>query len=712
MRMRALWAILFVVATGVLLAGCGKGSAPSITAHPEQRTACAAGSVSFSVTATGTAPLSYQWRKDGTPIPGATGPTYTIGSVAAGNAGTYTVVVTNTAGSATSNPATLSVNTAPSVSAQPASQAVCLGSPATLSVTATGTAPLTYQWKKDGSDIAGAVNASHTINPVTAGDAGSYTVVITNACGSVTANAATLTVNTAPSITTHPAPQTVRVGDPVTLSVAATGTTPLSYQWQKNGSDIAGAAGASHTIATAAASDAGSYAVVVTNVCGRAISDPATLTVTATIATPEPVPPATATGPIATVNGRPLSRAAFDDIKASIRNYYAQMYAQFGLDIRLFLSGARGRVFELELELAALDGLLTQSLVEAEAERRGVVVAPEAIEAEFQKQYQAMLDSYGITEQYLADYFQARGTTLDAFKDEGRAQIAEQLVYRAVQEAIAGPIDLTEDELRAYFEDHRADYGTEEEVEASHILVKTEDEAKAILAELAAGADFAELARARSTDTGSAAQGGKLGWFGRGAMVPEFEEAAFALKVGERSGIVQSQFGFHIILLTNRREATQPKFEEVADRVRADAEAEIGGERFDEWLEGAKKAASVVILDPLLDAMHKKSQDVDLGIAAFEKIRDAGKVEEPYLSFLIGSAYEEKMTMAQAEKARLEEAPDTPDRAARIEALDATIEEARLAALAAYRQALSDLGEDEEVAERIAALEATGPVPR
>jgi len=700
MRIRTL-GVVFVVAIGALLAGCGRGTPPSITAHPAGRAVCAGSSVTLSVTATGTAPLSYQWRKDGTDIPGATEAAYTIASAVVGNAGAYTVVVTNAAGRATSNPATLAVNTAPSITVHPPARQVCLGAAVTLSVTTTGTAPLTYQWSRNGADIPGAVSANLVINAVTADAAGSYTVLVTNACGRVTSDAAMLTVNTPPSITAHPAAQTVRVGEQATFTVAATGTAPLTYQWKRDGVDIAGAARASHTIAAAALADAGAYTVVVTNACGEVTSAAATLTVT-----PPPVAPVVPSGLVVTVNRRPLGRDVFDDVRATIVNYYARLYAQFGLDIRVFLTGARGRLLELQFDLAALDGLLNRGLVEGEAERRGIVVSPEELEAEFQTQYAALLQSHGITEAELARRLQDEGLTLDGFKQEGRETIAEQLLLQAVERAVVGPLTLTQDELRAYFEERRADYGTEEEVEASHILVGTEAEAKAILAELEAGADFAELARARSTDPGSGALGGRLGWFGRGRMVPEFEEAAFALQVGERSGIVQSQFGFHIILLTNRREATQPGFEEVADRVRADAEAEISGEMFAEWLANAKRTAAVVIHDPLLDAMHKQSLDPDLGIAALVRIRDERVVEERYLSFIIGWAYEERMGNAQAEKSRLEAEPDTPDRAARLAVLDVVIGEARAAALAAYRQALADVGEDKEIVDRIAALEA------
>lgn len=795
MRIGAVAGILVVVGIGALLAGCGKGTPPTISAPPKAETVCAGGSVTFSVTATGRAPLSYQWRKDGVAIPGATGATYTISPVSSAHAGSYSVVVSNAVGSVTSAAAVLTVNVPPSITAQPAGQVVCTGKTVLFTVTASGTAPLSYQWQKDGAPIPGATTAIYTIPAVTSADGGTYTVVVTNACGSVTsapatlavdvppaivvqpsaqtvcaghpavfavtatgspplayqwekdgtpiagattasyaipaagsadagtyrvtvANAcgtvssagATLTVNTPPAITLHPLPQTVAAGSSVTLSVIATGTSPLAYQWRKDGEEIPGATSDLYSIGAVSAAHGGTYTVVVTNPCGSVTSTPALLTVT-----PAPVAPAlppTAPAPFITVDGHPLAREAFDRIRTSILNYYTRLYAQFGIDIRAFLVGARGRLFDLELDLTALTGLITHGLVEAEGKRRGVSVTDEEIDAEFRRQYQAMLDAHGITEEYLSQYFAARGRSLEEFKAEGRANVAEQLLYRAVQEAVVGPIELSQDELRQYFAAHKADYSTEEQVEASHILVKTEEEAQAILAELAAGADFAELARTRSADPGSAPHGGQLGWFGRGAMVPEFEEAAFALQVGETSGIVQTQYGFHIIRVTNRREASEPEFEAVAERVRRDATDRISREKFDAWLKGARRKATVVISDPILHAMYLKDLDLDRGIAAFEKIQAEGKVEEKYLSFIIGSLYEEKMAALQSDLDAQAQLPEGPDRDAKVAALKTAIDAAREAALAAYRQALQVLPDDEGVKERIAALEGAGAVPR
>ena len=174
----------------------------------------------------------------------------------------------------------------PSIIAQPANQAVTAGQPATFTVVATGTAPLSYQWQKNGAAISGATSTSYTTPAATSSDNGAkFIVVVSNAVGSVTSNGATLTVNataTAPTISTQPANQTVAVGQMATFSVVATGTAPLSYQWQKNGTAISGATSASYTTpATTSADNGATFVVVVSNVAGNVTSTAAKLTVNA-----------------------------------------------------------------------------------------------------------------------------------------------------------------------------------------------------------------------------------------------------------------------------------------------------------------------------------------------------------------------------------------------------------------------------------------------
>src|SRR5205823_3033429 len=177
--------------------------APTITTQPASQTVDRERAANFTVTATGTAPLSYQWQKNGTAIGAATTASYTTSATtAADNGDQFTVGVSNAVGSVTSRPAALTVSAvlvAPTITTQPASQTVTAGQRATFTVTATGTAPLSYHWQKNGTAIGSATAASYTTPATTASDSGAqFTVVVSNAAGSVTSNAAALTVNAAP----------------------------------------------------------------------------------------------------------------------------------------------------------------------------------------------------------------------------------------------------------------------------------------------------------------------------------------------------------------------------------------------------------------------------------------------------------------------------------------------------------------------------------
>ncbi len=178
-----------------------------------------------------------------------TSSSYTLDPTALGDSGAlFSVVVTNGAGTVTSASATLTVNIAPGITTQPASVTVTAPASATFTVVTSGTAPFTYQWRRNGVVIGGATGASYILNPTAGSDSGAtFDVVVSNAAGSVTSTTATLTVNVAPAITTQPANLTVTAPASATFSVVATGTS-LTYQWRRNGVAISGATSASYVL--------------------------------------------------------------------------------------------------------------------------------------------------------------------------------------------------------------------------------------------------------------------------------------------------------------------------------------------------------------------------------------------------------------------------------------------------------------------------------
>jgi C1A family cysteine protease len=259
---------------------CVTPTAPVITSQPANQAVVMGGVASFSVTAGGTPPLSYQWEFDGTNLVGATNAALVLTDVQQAQAGNYAVLVTNLYGSVLSSNALLTVLVPPTIITQPTNQTVYVGGTASFSVTAGGTPPLSYQWSFDATNILGATNATLVLTNVLLSQSGSYAVLVTNLYGSVLSSNATLTVLAVPpAITQQPTNQTIFVGGNATFSAAASGTAPLIYQWLFNGTNILGATNTTLTLTNVQLTQAGIYTLQVTNIAGTALSSNAVLTV-------------------------------------------------------------------------------------------------------------------------------------------------------------------------------------------------------------------------------------------------------------------------------------------------------------------------------------------------------------------------------------------------------------------------------------------------
>jgi hypothetical protein len=265
-----------VASTGIVVT---VKTAPSITSQTGTIDICSGSAAPFSVTATGTATLTYQWYNASGSISSATNNSYTISSASTSDAGNYYCVVSNTCGNATSNSIPLTVNTQPTISSQPSSVTKCEGQSAVLNVQSTGTATITYQWYKGGNSISGATSSSYLVSPVATTDAASYYCVATNSCGSDQSSAANITVNVGPTITSQSSSSTICEGATPTFQVSVTGTSPLTYQWYNDNGSISGANSSSYSIASADTSDAGNYYCIATNSCSSETSNSILLSV-------------------------------------------------------------------------------------------------------------------------------------------------------------------------------------------------------------------------------------------------------------------------------------------------------------------------------------------------------------------------------------------------------------------------------------------------
>lgn len=273
--------------------GHTSAGAPAIVVQPVPQSAPVGGNATFSVSASGNAPLSYQWFHGDDEVPGATADTLSLTGVGAADVGTYYVEVTNDVGVTTSASVALIVTgLPPTVATEPVSRDVAAGSTVSFTVVAGGTAPFTYQWRKGGVDLAngGNVSGAHaptlTLTNVQAADIGGYSVLVSNNVSSVPSGSATLNVQAAaPTITSQPANRSLAPGSTATFSVVAVGSAPLTYQWFKDASVIDPVANPSAATATLvltgiSLADAGNYSVMVGNGIGSpAISVSASLSI-------------------------------------------------------------------------------------------------------------------------------------------------------------------------------------------------------------------------------------------------------------------------------------------------------------------------------------------------------------------------------------------------------------------------------------------------
>jgi foldase protein PrsA len=204
----------------------------------------------------------------------------------------------------------------------------------------------------------------------------------------------------------------------------------------------------------------------------------------------------------------------------------------------------------------ALDSLISQKIVEIEAKKQNITVSDEEIQKEMEKYY----EYYGGEEGFIQT-LAASGYSIEDIKKDMALTVK-------IKKLMEPRISITDDEIKAYFDENKASFAQEKQVKASHILVDTEAKAKEIKQKLANGEDFAQLAKDNSTDTQSKDNGGELGFFSSGQMVKEFETAAFALKVGEISDPVKTEYGYHIIKVEEIKEAQEANYDESKDQIK------------------------------------------------------------------------------------------------------------------------------------------------
>jgi alpha-tubulin suppressor-like RCC1 family protein len=262
--------------------------APQVYAQPQSRTVLPGTTATFTPGFWGSAPLTLEWRKNGTIIPGATAGTLTLTNVQPADEGSYTLSITNSWGSAQTSPANLTLITLPVFTLGPGSITATVGSTRNLSTFATSQVTPTYQWTKDGVPLAGATSATLVLADIQPGDAGSYALVATNPAGSATSPAGVVTVVPFPAPSISLGTQAyVQLGGAVSLSPGIYGTGPFTYQWYRNGTAIPGGTQATLNLSAVTLADLAEYFLAATNAAGTTLSQ----TIRVELTAPSPTAP-------------------------------------------------------------------------------------------------------------------------------------------------------------------------------------------------------------------------------------------------------------------------------------------------------------------------------------------------------------------------------------------------------------------------------------
>ncbi|WP_018305661.1 peptidylprolyl isomerase [Desulfitobacterium hafniense] len=275
----------------------------------------------------------------------------------------------------------------------------------------------------------------------------------------------------------------------------------------------------------------------------------------------------------AKVNGETITEQDFAARVSNVQKAYEGMGMDFSTD--------QGKEALNQVKSQVLEAMIASRLVIQEAQRLKLDVNDPSI----LEQEKNIIQMVGDESQY-QEWLKQQAMTEDEVKN-----------YFALSAEITKDVTVTPEQEKTFFENNQELYGGKgEEVQARHILVETEDEAKAIIAQLDGGANFSELAKEKSTDTGSQSSGGYLGSFGKGKMVPEFEEAAFAQEVGTYTKTpVKSEFGYHIILVEDHKAATKADYEAVKDQVTEDALADAKAQKFGSFFDELREKAEANI---------------------------------------------------------------------------------------------------------------------
>lgn len=278
----------------------------------------------------------------------------------------------------------------------------------------------------------------------------------------------------------------------------------------------------------------------------------------------------------ATVNGKKIYLKEVDKQMESLK----KQHQQSGLEASELAKR------EKEFKRNIVEGLIEEQLVVAEAEKRGIKVTDQEMEGRINSIRQMFPD-----EQKFKEALAKENIKLEELKEN----IKSQGLISKLSDQVSKGIKVTPQEIQEFYEKNPNQFEVPEQVQASHILVKDEAQAKDVLAQLQNGADFAELAKKHSIDPSNKDKGGDLGLVSRGQMVPEFEKALFELQAGQLSAPTKTSFGFHVIKAGERKPPSKKTFEEAKSDIENSLVSQKKQQKFRAFVDGLKKKAKIKI---------------------------------------------------------------------------------------------------------------------
>lgn len=282
------------------------------------------------------------------------------------------------------------------------------------------------------------------------------------------------------------------------------------------------------------------------------------------------------------VNGEKITRSDLDKRLEPMKKMYE---TQFGMDF----SKEEAKETLKKLEKGVLDQMIGEKLVLQEAEKRKIEVDKKEID----QQIDILVKNRFPSRKDFDEFMKKQNFSLVDLESELKSQIIAERLAEQVMEG--SKIEVGTKEAEEYFKTHQDQYNVPELVRARHILVKDKKQADEVLEQLNAGKDFAELAKTYSEDPGSKGQGGDLGYFSKGQMVPSFEKTAFSLQIGEISSIIQTDYGYHIIKLEDHKKEQRFQFEQVREEVNKDLAENKKKETWLKFLESLRSQAKIKI---------------------------------------------------------------------------------------------------------------------